>query len=81
MSAQHQKAAVVATVADLLGLSHSSVTPDSEFALLGADSLDMVEITIAIEDDFKILIADEDMDQVKTVGDLCAIVDRMTGAA
>lgn len=37
---------------------------------LGADSLDVVDILMSIEDEFEIEIPDEEVDNIKTVGDL-----------
>jgi len=41
---------------------------------LGADSLDFVELTMAIEEAFHIEISDEDAEKIKTVGDMAAYV-------
>ena len=47
---------------------------------LGADSLDIVEILMAIEDKYGVTVPDEVVMGVKTVGDLVALVDKMTSA-
>jgi acyl carrier protein len=44
---------------------------------LGADSLDAVEINMALEDAFDIKIPDEKLDQMKTVGDVVDCVESM----
>lgn len=41
---------------------------------LGADSLDVVEISMNLEERFNVIIPDEEWDKVKTVGELCASV-------
>ena len=43
---------------------------------LGADSIDQVEIIMAIEDEFSIEIPDEDSDKIKTVDDVIKYVER-----
>ncbi len=45
---------------------------------LGADSLDAVELTMALEEEFEIEIPDGDMDKWVTVGDVYAYVDGVT---
>lgn len=40
---------------------------------LGADSLDMIEIVIASERDLGIVLSDEEVDRIQTVGDLCSL--------
>lgn len=42
---------------------------------LGADSLDFIELTMAIEEEFNIEICDEDAINIKTVGDMVAYVE------
>ena len=46
---------------------------------LGADSLDAVELIIALEDELKITIDIDDAEQLKTVGDVVELVDRLIG--
>lgn len=43
---------------------------DSSFEDLGADSLDIVELIMAIEDEFGIQVSDEEAEKAKTVGDV-----------
>jgi acyl carrier protein len=60
---------VIAIVADRLGKDKSQVRRDSSFTSdLGADSLDLVELTMEFEDKFGITIADEDQEKIQTVG-------------
>ena len=42
---------------------------------LGADSLDIIEITMAIEKEFSIEISDDDTSKIETVGDLMKVID------
>ena len=45
---------------------------------LGADSLDVVEIVMALEDEFSIEIADEETAKIKTVDDIVKYIDSQT---
>ena len=60
---------VKSIIAEQLGVEASSVTPDASFTEdLGADSLDAVELIMAIEEAFDIEIPDEDAEKLETVG-------------
>ena len=52
------------------GVSESAVTLESSFVNdLGADSLDIVELVMELEDEFVLNISDEDAEKIQTVGD------------
>jgi acyl carrier protein len=54
-----------------LGVERAQITPEAGLmADLGADSLDMVEIAMTVEETFNLSIPDEEMENVHTVGDL-----------
>jgi acyl carrier protein len=54
-----------------LGVQRDQIAPESRImADLGADSLDMVEIGMTVEEAFNLIISDEEMEKVETVGDL-----------
>ena len=54
-----------------LGVQEAQLTPDARLQDdLGADSLTLVEITMALEDRFSLAIPDEEWERVSTVGDL-----------
>ena len=58
-------------IAKSLGISLDSIKDESNFINdLGADSLNIVEIVMEIEDEYGIVIPDEDVEELKTVGDL-----------
>jgi len=53
-----------------LGVGESEVVPEAKFIDdLGADSLDLVELVMALEDEYGIEISDEDAEKIVTVGD------------
>lgn len=59
-----------AIIAEKLGVEVSEVKPESAFNEdLGADSLDLFEVVMGIEEEFNISIDNEDLDQIKTVQD------------
>ncbi|KYH29916.1 Acyl carrier protein [Clostridium thermopalmarium DSM 5974] len=58
-------------IADQLGLDENTITMDSLFVDdLGADSLDVVELIMALEEEFDIEIPDEDAEKATKVGDV-----------
>ncbi|BCV24788.1 MAG TPA: acyl carrier protein [Firmicutes bacterium] len=57
-------------IVDQLGVDEEAVTPEASFVEdLGADSLDIVELVMALEEEFGIEIPDEDAEKIATVGD------------
>jgi len=57
-------------VAEQLGVDDAQVTPEASFMDdLGADSLDTVELVMALEEEFDIEISDEDAEKIQTVQD------------
>jgi acyl carrier protein len=63
-------------VAHQLGVDEESVSPESSFVEdLGADSLDIVELVMALEDEFKIEIPDEQAEKIVTVGDAVKFIE------
>ncbi len=65
---------VKALVAEKLGVSEDEITPESTFEDLGADSLDVVELVMALEEEFDLEIADEDVDNINSIGDAVAYI-------
>ena len=54
-----------------LGVARDQIVPEARIMDdLGADSLDMVEIAMTVEETFNLSLPDEDMEKVLTVGDL-----------
>ncbi len=63
-------------IAEKLGVGEDSVTPQASFVDdLGADSLDQVELIMALEDEFDMEIPDEDAEKLKTVKDALDYID------
>jgi acyl carrier protein len=66
---------VTAIVAEKLGVDKAEVTPDAVFIDdLGADSLDLVELIMAMEEEFGFEIADEEAEKLRTVGDVIKFI-------
>ncbi len=58
-------------VADELGVEPAEITPAASILDdLGADSLDVVELVMALEDAFQIEVPDDQMESIRTVGDV-----------
>lgn len=68
MSEQDLKEKIVSVIAEKLGVSAEQCKPEAAFVEdLGADSLDQVELVMALEDEFDLEIPDEDAEKLKTV--------------
>lgn len=81
MTSQDIFAKLTTILVEQLNLAHEhQVTEDSTFEELGADSLDVVEIIMAIEEDFVIEIPDEEAKQIKTVEQAVAHIERALAA-
>ncbi len=62
-----------------LGVSESAVTLESSFVNdLGADSLDIVELVMELEDEFDVNIPDEEAQKMQTVGDAVKYINEHT---
>lgn len=63
-------------IAKQLSVKVEDVKPESNIAEdLGADSLDLVEILMSLEDEFGISIPDEAIPQIKTISDVVEFID------
>ena len=57
-------------ISEQLGVDESQVTPDASFEEdLNADSLDLVELIMSLEEEFNIEISEEEAEKIRTVGD------------
>ena len=71
MSSEEILEKVKAIIVEQLGVADTAVTMEASFIDdLGADSLDIVELVMAIEEEFDIEIPDADAEKVVTVGDV-----------
>jgi acyl carrier protein len=69
-------------VSEQLGVELSTVVEDAQFTEdLGADSLDTVELVMALEEAFDIEISDEAAQSVKKVGDVIRLIEEASEAA
>ena len=67
---------IKAIIAEQLGVKPEEVTPKASFIDdLGADSLDTVELIMALEEEFNIEIPDEDAEKMATVGDAVKYIE------
>jgi len=68
-------------IVEQLGVNADEVTSEASFADdLGADSLDTVELVMALEEEFDSEIPDEDAEKLKTVGDVVKYIDQKKSA-
>jgi acyl carrier protein len=66
---------------DVLAVEASQVTKEAKFADdLDADSLDLAELVMALEDEFDVTIEEEELADITTVGDAIALVEGKLGA-
>ena len=62
-------------IVEQLGISKEEVKPEASFIDdLGADSLDIVELVMAMEEEFDLEIPDDDAEKIQTIGDALAYV-------
>ena len=70
MAAADVEAKVKGIIAEQLGVGEDEIKPESNFIDdLGADSLDIVELVMAMEEEFEVEIPDEEAENIKSVGD------------
>jgi acyl carrier protein len=70
---------VQSIVAERLGVDEDKVTMGAEFiGDLNADSLDLVEVIMAIEQEFDLEIKDDDAENIRTVGDAVGFIEEHT---
>ena len=67
---------VVDLVAEQLGVDKKIIRPESNIIEdLGADSLDVIEMLLTLEDEFGITIPDDKINQIKTVGQIVELIE------
>jgi acyl carrier protein len=70
---------IIKVICDKLGVTADKVVPEAKFIEdLGADSLDQVELVMALEDEFSLEIPDEDAEKLKSVNEVLTYVKSKT---
>lgn len=65
-------------LADQLGIEVEKITPESEVVKdLGADSLDVVELMMTLEDEYGVTLPEGEVENVKTVQDIVEMVSKL----
>lgn len=68
---------VAGFLADQLGVDEASITMDSKIIDdLKADSLDVVELLMTLEDEFGVSVDEDDASGIQTVGDIVKLIER-----
>lgn len=66
-------------IADKLGIAEDEITMDTSFEDIGADSLDIVEVIMAIEEEYDVQVSDSEAENAKTVGDVVKYISQLVG--
>lgn len=70
---------VRAILSEQFDVDEDTITADTQIADdLGADSLDVVDLLMSIEDEFEIEVPDDEIENIKTVGELVAFIENNT---
>ena len=71
MNTSEMRGKIVEIIANQLGIDQEDITPEANVVDdLGADSLDVVELIMALEEEFNIEIPDEEAEKIKNVQDI-----------
>ncbi len=74
------KSKVVEIFVDLLGVSAEEVTEDARLIEdLAVDSLDAVELSLALEEQFSLSVEDYEVEQLQTVSDVIEVIQKKLG--
>lgn len=66
---------VKSLIVEQLDVDKDKVSPDTTFEDIDADSLDVVELVMALEEEFDLEISDEEVEKIKTVGDIVNYIE------
>lgn len=67
---------VCSIIAEQLGIKTETVSEKSDVINdLGADSIDIVQLLMAMENEFGVTVSEDDADNLKTVGDIVSLID------
>ncbi|MBW1980944.1 MAG: acyl carrier protein [Deltaproteobacteria bacterium] len=82
MSAADIKERIKEIIANQLGIDQGDITPEASVVDdLGADSLDVVELIMALEEEFNLEIPDEEAEKIKNVQDIYTFMESALQAA
>jgi len=82
MTAVDMKKRIVEIIATQLGIDQADITPQANVVDdLGADSLDVVELIMALEEEFNLEIPDEEAEKIKNVQDIFSYLESALKAA
>ena len=82
MEAAAMKEKIVDIIANQLGIDRGDGTPEASVVDdLGADSLDVVELIMALEEEFNLEIPDEEAEKIKSVNDIFSHMENALQAA
>ncbi|MDP9039236.1 MAG: acyl carrier protein [Acidobacteriota bacterium] len=70
----------IALIAQSKNIPPAGIGMDSSFDELGIDSLDKINLSFAVEEEFGIQIPDDSLNQLRTVGDIVRGVERLCAA-
>ena len=74
------EARVADIIVEQLGLTKEEIVPEASFVDdLGADSLDIVELVMAMEETFDVEIPDDDAEKIQTIGDAISYLKERLG--
>jgi len=77
MASPELEAQLKKIVAEQLGVDESKIIPSARFSEdLNADSLDLVEMIMSLEEEFSVEIPDEDAEKIRTVKDAVDYIDK-----
>ena len=63
-------------LSEQMDISMDEITPDTTFESLGIDSLDTVEMVMDLEDQFGIMVEDDQIMKLRTVGDVVDYIEK-----
>jgi acyl carrier protein len=69
-------AKVKALISEQLDIDEKQITRETTFEDIDADSLDVVELVMALEEEFNLEIADEEVEKIQAVGDVVGYIEK-----
>ncbi|UCG13816.1 MAG: acyl carrier protein [Deltaproteobacteria bacterium] len=82
MNAAEMKERILEIISNQLGIDRGDITPEASVVDdLGADSLDVVELVMALEEEFNLEIPDEEAEKIKNVQDIFSHMESALQAA